>query len=60
MRNVFEIGISHTILIDFLQKAAISHTLSGYFSKSDTTILLFIRQAYLRKQLAISFMKTTS
>ena len=25
-------GVSHTILIDFLQKTAISHTLSGYFS----------------------------
>jgi len=32
MRNVFKTGVSHTILIDFLQKAAISHTLSGYFS----------------------------
>ena len=60
MRNVFKIGISHTILIDFLQKTAISHTLSGYFSWSDTTVLLFIRQAYLTKHLAISFMQTTS
>ena len=30
MRNIFRTGISHTFLINFLQKTAISHTLSGY------------------------------